>query len=194
MSRQGFRASMVVEYPYVTSPSSAPAQSLLISPPDRGSTSNTGQQDVSFNWTVTAPLNFVTYPVFYVRPYNSTDTTGFYINSHYFNIPPSASSTTTGSSSSTSSSPITPPTNTRTLAPNPGLSTGAKAGIGVGIPIFVILVAALIGGWRNKWRSRRLRIVAELAREPSVYIKPELAAVEAQRYELGGRCQGGARV
>ena len=49
----------------------------------------------------------------------------------------------------------------------------------------MILIAALMGGWWYKRRSRRSRTVAEDSSEPPAYIKPELAAVEAQRHEFG---------
>jgi hypothetical protein len=49
----------------------------------------------------------------------------------------------------------------------------------------MILFVALFGGWWYKRRSRRSTIVAEGISEPPAYIKPELAAVEVQRHELG---------
>ncbi len=49
----------------------------------------------------------------------------------------------------------------------------------------MILIAASIGGWWYKRRSRRARIVAEDISEHPAYIKPELAAIDAQRHELG---------
>jgi hypothetical protein len=79
---------------------------------------------------------------------------------------------------------------TATVGAN-GLSTGAKAGIGVGVPVFVLLLCAVIVGIlllrrRRGWRDGHGAVEGypKVARDPTLYIKPELDSNAVARAEL----------
>ena len=122
--------------------------------------------------------------------------------SHYINIsvsaapPASTASSTTSSASTASPASITTssssPTSTSSIptnAPSPSLSTGAKAGIGIGVAAAAVI--GLLVGWLLLGRSKsRTPPVQEPESSPGAW-KPELSAESRlrppqQHYELSG--------
>jgi hypothetical protein len=130
-------------------------------------TENAPSDTLSTPWTVNTAKNLTVSPMFYLNLFFEGETTSL-TNSHYFNIT-AASTTSSTSSSSTSSStsssissqtssgaktsttgsPVTtsspPATSSPVVVASSGLSSGAKAGIAVGV-----IGAALLGvlaGW-----------------------------------------------
>ncbi len=130
--------------------------------------------------------------MFYVGIYLNGTGNGF--TCHYFNITASTSSSTSSSSSSQlpTSSTTSSPTHSPTSAPNQSISTDAKIGIGVVVPVFVIVVS--IAGFVFWKRYQRLKAVLQERNEPvhldggyGLYIKPELSANEMHSHEVEQR-------
>ena len=138
---------------------------------------------MSYDWTV--PNVFATSSVTKYTMYakNASESPPSVIaKSDVFSIQlkPSNSSSSSATPMSTSTSSTPPPTSTDATAPepwSPGLSTGGKVGIGVGVPAGAALLA--LTAWFF-WGRRRTRPSAER------FEKAELDAKTEARIEAGG--------
>ncbi|KAL2817769.1 hypothetical protein BDW59DRAFT_152460 [Aspergillus cavernicola] len=126
-------------------------------------------------WTISADLDFSSTDFILIAKNVTTDTENRTYTSNSFVIRESEASTTTASlatsasiSSTTSSSSTSRPTST---SQNPPLSTGAKAGIGIGAAL-VVITLLLLGFWLYRRRNRKKRGAPTSAAEG--YQKPEL--------------------
>ncbi|KAE8443219.1 hypothetical protein EG329_002087 [Mollisiaceae sp. DMI_Dod_QoI] len=88
-----------------------------------------------------------------------------------------SSSSSTGTSSSTSTSTGTPGSSTNIIH-HSSLSTAARIGIGVAVPVAAIVVAALLGAYLVRKKRRERKMIEGL------HDKPQLDAIEVPRQEL----------
>lgn len=165
-----------------------------------------GHTSISYNWTIPLDLN-TTEPEWKVFVQNGTYPVTKIAESDSFRIKPNNMSSTSTLDSSTSSMGIeteAPAAATPAFSqpssdtPNSGLSTGAKAGIGVGASLFVICLAA---GLFLVWRRRPRPVQSTEIPVAKEYQKPELednpsqggpgvfgaGAQDAGRHEIDGR-------